>query len=66
MDDLVKQVTERAGISDDQARKAIEVVIDQLKERLPGPVAGQLDSALGGGGGGAADALKGLGGKLGL
>ena len=53
MEALVKMVTERAGISEDQARKAIQAVRDFLGDKLPGPVAGQVDAYLSGEGGGA-------------
>ena len=46
MDELIKQVSERAGISDAQARSAVETVIGFIKERLPAPIAGQVDNAL--------------------
>ncbi len=52
MDELVKQVTQKAGISEDQARKAVETVLGYLKGKLPGPIAGQIDNVVGGGGGG--------------
>jgi uncharacterized protein (DUF2267 family) len=65
MNELVKKVAERVGISEDQARKAVDVVTGFIKERLPGPVASQLDSVLGQGTS-AAEAGKGLGNKLGL
>ncbi len=63
MEEIIKQVTERAGISEAQARTAVETVLGFLKNRLPEPLAGHLDSFLGGGagGGGGAD-LGGLGG----
>ena len=46
MDELIKQVTERSGISESQARTAVETVVGFLKERLPAPVAGHVDSAI--------------------
>jgi uncharacterized protein (DUF2267 family) len=47
--DLVQLVVERAGISQGQAETAVEVVLQQLKTRLPAPVATQIDSFLEGG-----------------
>jgi uncharacterized protein (DUF2267 family) len=44
MDELVKMVSERTGLPEDQARKATEAVLDFLKEKLPAPLAGQLDN----------------------
>ncbi len=50
MDELVKQVQQRTGLSEEQARQAVETVVNLLKQRLPAPIAGQIDSALSGGG----------------
>jgi hypothetical protein len=76
MDELVKQITERAGISESQARTAVDTVVGFLRTRLPEPIGGQLDSVIAGGGGGVGDlagkagdvagnVLGGLGGMLG-
>lgn len=46
MDKLIQIVSQKAGIGEDQARTAVETVVKFLKDRLPGPLAGQLDSAL--------------------
>jgi len=48
VDELVRMVSERAGIPEDAARKAVNTVLDFLKDRLPEPIAGQLNSVLGG------------------
>jgi uncharacterized protein (DUF2267 family) len=67
MDAIVKTVAERVGISEEQAQQAVELIVAQLKDRLPGPLGDQLEGMLGGEeGGDAGDALKGLGGRLGL
>jgi hypothetical protein len=67
MDELVKMVSDKVGISEDQARQAVEVVMDYLRDKLPAPVAGQIDGLLGGAGDAAdlGDVAKGLGGLLG-
>lgn len=52
MDELVNLVTQKAGINQDQAQKAVTTVIGFLKDKLPGPIASQLDRFSGGGGGG--------------
>lgn len=46
MQDIVKLVSERAGISETQAQSAVQTVIGFLKEHLPAPIAGQIDGAL--------------------
>lgn len=65
MDELIKQVTERTHISDDQARTAIQTVAGFLKERLPPQMAGQVDAVLSGSAPNLGDAAKGLGGLFG-
>ena len=72
MDELIRQVVERSGISEQQARGAVDTVLGFLKTRLPEPLAGQLDGLVGGatgaaGGiaGAAGDVLGGLGSMLG-
>jgi hypothetical protein len=64
VDELVKVVSKKTGLSEDQARAAAQAVLDYLKGKLPGPVAGQIDSVLKGGGS-MGDMAKGLGGMLG-
>ncbi len=71
MEELIRQVAERTGISEAQAQTAVITVIGFIKGRLPEPIAGHLDSFLGGStapgglGGAAGDVLGGLGGMLG-
>ena len=77
MEELIRQVAERTGISEAQAQTAVFTVLGFIKGRLPEPLAGQLDGFLGGGvsgaegglggglGGAAGDVLGGLGGLLG-
>lgn len=45
---LVQLIQEKAGISEAQAQSALDTVVGFLKERLPEPIAGQLDAVLGG------------------
>ena len=61
MDELAKLISEKVGISEEQAKAAIEMVLNHLKERLPGPIASQIDGVVSGGGlAGAAGALGGI------
>jgi len=50
MNELIEQLKSRVGLDDSKANSAAQTVIEFLKQRLPGPIAGQLDSALAGGG----------------
>jgi uncharacterized protein (DUF2267 family) len=49
MDELINLVVQKTGISQDDARKAVEVIVSALKSKLPGPIAGHLDSFISGG-----------------
>lgn len=64
MDELVKLVVQKTGIPEAQAKIAVQTVIGFLKEKLPAPLAGQIDALLGGKGQ-TADVMKSLGGLLG-
>lgn len=69
MEELIQKVSERTGLSADKARTAIDTVVGFLKEKLPAPIAGQVDNALTHGGATAVDKagdlLGGLGGMFG-
>jgi len=55
MDELIKKVSERTGLGEDKARTAVDTVVGFLKEKLPGPIGGQIDSVLNSSGGMIAD-----------
>lgn len=79
MEDLIGTIAEKAGISETQAKMALNVVLDQIDDKLPAPVVAQIKKQLGldtggmlgavmgdaaeGNLGGLADAAKGLFGK---
>ncbi len=66
MDELVKLVAEKTGLSEEVARQVVEVVIEALKQRLPEGLAQQVDALLQGDGPDLGDILqKGLGGLFG-
>ena len=46
MDQLVELVSNKAGISEAQARKAIETVLKFLEERLPEPIGSRLEDLI--------------------
>ncbi len=67
MDDLIKLVSEKAGITSEQAKSAIEAIGGFVKDKLPAGIGDQVSNFLEGkGGGGLADMAKGLKDKLGL
>ena len=64
MDELLKHVTAKTGMSAEQVKPVAEAVLHFLKDKLPGGLGGHLDGLLGGGGGGGLDlggVAKGLG-----
>lgn len=70
MDELIKRITEKTGLPEDKARAAAETAVNFLKEKLPAPIAGQIDTTLGSSVTGtavdkAADAIGGITGGLG-
>lgn len=52
MDELIKLVADKTGIPADTAKTAVTTVIGFLKDKLPAPLASQLDGLTGSGGGG--------------
>lgn len=65
MDELVKLVVQKAGITEEQARKAIETVAGYVKAKLPPAFAAQVDTVMNGGTPDLGSALGGLGGLFG-
>ena len=64
MDELSKIVSQRAGVSEDQARKAVDAVAEFVKARATG-LSGQVDHLLKGTSGGVGGLLGDLGGRFG-
>lgn len=46
MEELIQLVSAKTGIAPEQARTAVETVLGFLKERLPAPLAAQVDGLL--------------------
>ncbi|MCC7439486.1 MAG: hypothetical protein IT211_13425 [Armatimonadetes bacterium] len=51
MDELIKLVADKTGIPADTAKTAVTTVIGFLKDKLPAPLASQLDGLTGTSGG---------------
>lgn len=47
MEELIRRVSEKTGISEEQSRGAVETVMCFFQEKLPAPVAQQLGQAFG-------------------
>jgi len=46
MKELINVIVQKTGISEENAQKAVQVMLGFLKTKLPAPLAGQLDSFL--------------------
>jgi hypothetical protein len=60
MDELVKLVSQKAGITEQQAQTAVTTVLDFVKQKLPPQLASQVDGVVSG-----KTDLSGLGGLFG-
>jgi hypothetical protein len=47
MDELVNTVAQKTGMPADTVRPIVQTVVDELKKRLPEPIANQVDGLLG-------------------
>jgi hypothetical protein len=47
MDEVVRVVSEKTGLPPETAKVAVETVMGYLKRKLPGPIASQIEGALG-------------------
>jgi hypothetical protein len=64
MNELVQMVSQRSGLSPENAQKAVEAVLEILKEKLPPPLAAHLQSFVDGGMQGGMGALEAEAGDL--
>ncbi len=46
MEELIKLVMKKTGLPEATAKTAVKTVVDYLKEKLPAPIAGQVDNVL--------------------
>jgi hypothetical protein len=66
MNELVTLVAQKTGLSQENAQKAVQTVVDFIKAKLPAPIASQVDAVLSGDfSGSGAQAGEMLKGKLG-
>lgn len=65
MENVIKMVTEKAGISEAQAKTAVDTVVNFLKDKMPAGIGSQVESFVKGGAGSAGDVVGGMKDKLG-
>jgi hypothetical protein len=64
MDELANLVVQKTGISQEDARKAVEVIVNEIKSKLPAPIASRVDAFLAGGMGGGMNTLASEAGEI--
>jgi hypothetical protein len=65
MENVIKMVSEKAGISETQATTAVQTVLSFLKDKMPGGIGAQVESFINGGSGSMGDMAGGLKDKIG-
>jgi hypothetical protein len=65
MQELIQRIVERAGIPEESATQAMNVVIEYVKQHAPAPLAAQLETYLGGDTATASSAVGGVTGAVG-
>jgi len=65
MENIIKLVSQKTGISEAQAKTAIETVVSFLKDKMPGGVGAQVESFITGGVGSLGGIAGGLKDKVG-
>ena len=69
MNEIIQRLAEKTGLSEDKASAAVDTIMGFLKEKLPAPIASQIESVMSGGAGaggepsGVAAGLTGMFGK---
>ena len=65
MEQLIKMVSEKTGISEAQATTAVNTVVGFLKDKMPAGLGSQIESMIKGGSGSVSDMADGLKDKIG-
>jgi hypothetical protein len=51
MNEIIQRLMAKTGLPEDKATAAVDAVVGFLKEKLPAPIAAQIDGLIGGGAG---------------
>jgi hypothetical protein len=60
MNEIIQKLMDKTGLPEDKATAAVDTVVGFIKEKLPSPIAAQIDSLMAGGGSGVTEKLGGL------
>lgn len=64
MDELIQAIADKTGLPAEKAADAAKAAVDFIKDKLPAPIAGQIDGFLSGNAEGISDAIGGAADKL--
>jgi hypothetical protein len=65
MEELIKMVTNKVGISEEQAKSAVETVVSFIKDKMPGGIGSQVESFISGHSGGLGNVVDSIKDKVG-
>lgn len=65
MNELIQQVSQKTGLSEDKSKTAVDTVLNFLKGKLPANISSQIDHIVSGNVGGLEEAAQGVGGFFG-
>ena len=65
MEDLIKMVTQKVGISESQAKSAVETIVSFLKNKMPGGIGSQVETFIKGNTGSVGDMTDNIKDKVG-
>ena len=65
MEQIINLIKEKTGISEEQAKTAVDTVVGFLKDKMPAGIGNQVESFIKGGGSSVGDIAGGLKDKLG-
>jgi hypothetical protein len=60
MQELIKMITQKVGISESQAKSAVDTVVSFLKDKMPGGIGSQVESFINGSGSSVGSVVDGL------
>jgi hypothetical protein len=60
MEELIKMVSQKVGISESQAKSAVDTIVSFLKDKMPGGLGSQVESFINGNSSSVENAVDGL------
>ena len=61
MNEIVRMVSQKTGMDEAKSKQAVDTVLGFLRNKLPAPIASQIDNVISGTGGAAGQGMGGIG-----